>query len=804
MTLPESFFQHLRTARIAADARLSKTNFVDDQIWEVNLEGGTPDALSVSTSYGLRTNEFRLFPAFESNGSLKTSPKEFFKPAAITAYYPNYLRIKFHPFSFLEAESEYWVPESNVLAGRFCLTNRGEEPRKVQLILFGVHQTGAEGQTFINRAIEGVSVLAGSAGNLQPVVFLSGGAVPSQAVYPGLTVSAVLQPGDNKYWTWVHAGTTRKKNSFQTCRALMKENWDARIAHLEMINASMLLIETGEPAWDQAFYLSQKTALASIMSPTYSLPHASYINGRLPDKGYSMEGRGRDYDSHWGGQSVQEAGYLISQLVYTSPELAKGIILNFLHRQRLDGFAASKPGLAGQRDGNRCPPLLATLVWKLYRHTKDRSLLLSARDGLIALFQSWFSSEQDLDGDGFPEWNNVLHAEFEHWKPFVRWHAWGQAMELSKAETIDLLSFLLREAASLEHILEETGDLNRRETIRQRKASLIALLDESWLESEQSFAHRDRDTHEILKPERLGRGKGSFVRKPGRTFEQPVRVLARVRGDENLSRNVVLRIHGRGWRGRGFVEELGQTDFSWFREFGSVTSEKTYRYIEKMEIKGLSRSFTTELVSPGTFCLDSSVLLPLWSGSLDSGKAEIVIQQQVLQPDVFWLPAGIPQCAASEEGFSDEKNPGCGVVSMVRNAQIGEGLLMFGCREEAAELVAKLMKTVTDSLRQDQGFREFYSVVNGAGSGGLDVISGLAPLDLFIRTVGVHLISNMNFIVEGSNPYPWPVTIRWKGLVITREKAVTQVVFPDGQELAFEGEERRHISLSRSEISAFS
>jgi hypothetical protein len=219
-----------------------------------------------------------------------------------------------------------------------------------------------------------------------------------------------------------------------------------------------------------------------------------------------------------------------------------------------------------------------------------------------------------------------------------------------------------------------------------------------------------------------------------------------------------------------------------------------------MDVKGLSRSFTTELLSPGTFYLDSSVLLPLWSGSLDSEKAEIIIQQQVLQPDVFWLPAGIPQCAASEEGLSNGVNQGCGVVSMVRNAQIGEGLLMFGCRKEAAELVKKLMDTVTGSLRHDQGFREFYSVVDGAGVGGLDVVSGLAPLDLFLRTIGVHLISNKDFIVEGLNPYPWPVTVRWKGLSITRDKAFTQVVFPDGQELAFEGEEKRHINLSRSEI----
>ncbi|MBN1264009.1 MAG: hypothetical protein JXA25_00845 [Anaerolineales bacterium] len=794
--IPESIFQQLTKARIAADARLTTTNYADDQIWELNLTGGEPDALSVSTSYGLRTREVRLFPAFSLNGTLRTSPEEFAQPPAINAYYPNYVRASFYPYNALETQAEYWTPESNTLAGRFCLANHGEEPLNIQLILFVVHQAGAGGRAFINHSMEGVNVLSGSAGNLQPVVFLSGGAVPAQAVFPGLSVSTILQPGDQKTWTWVHAGYTRKKESFSACRKLMKENWDARVAYLEMVNAGMLQIETGDPAWDQAFYLSQKTALGSLMSSTFSLPHDSYVNGRLPDRGYSMEGRGRDYDSYWGGQTVQEAWYLIPQLIYTAPDMAKGIILNFLHRQRLDGFTASKPGLAGQRDGNRCPPLLATLVWKLYQHTRDRSLLFATRDGLVALFKSWFSEEQDLDGDGFPEWNNVFHAEFEHWKPFVRWYSWGQGMELTKAETIDLLSFLLREVNVLQFILKETGDLEGCLLLDERKASLLTLLDESWLESEQSFSHRDRDTHEMLRPERIGKGKGAFVRKPGRAFEQSVRVLARIRGDENLSRNAVLRIHGRGHRGRGRIEELGQTDFSWFREFGSVTSEKTYRYIEKIEIRGLSKSFSTELLVPGTFCLDSSVLLPLWSGSLEPEKAQLLIQQ-LLQPDTFWLSAGIPQCAASEAGFSGEETHGCGVVSMVRNAQIGEGLLMCGCRAEAAELVQKLMKAVTETLHRDQGFRSFYDAVNHTGSGSLDAVQGLAPIDLFLRTVGIHLISTTSFIIDGYNPYPWPVTVHWKGLSIRREQESTQIIFPDGQELVLEGEEKRHITLSR-------
>jgi len=804
VTLPENFFTQLKSVRIAADARLAQTNFADDQIWELSLSGGKPDALSVSTSYGLRARETRIFPAVSLDGTLRTSPSEFFTPPEFQAVYPNYAALSFSPFQFTRVDAEFKAADSRMLAGRWRITNKGEEPQSLQLILFVLHLPGSQGFAFNNHLVEGVHVLAGGAGSIQPVIFLSGGSVPAQAVYPGLTVSADLQPGEERTWTWIHAGHERTRESFQACRSAMKENWDARTAHLELTNAGFLQIQTGDPAWDLAFHLSQKTALASIMSPTYALPHASYVDGRTPDRGYSMEGRGRDYDNRWSGQTVQETAFLVSQLKYSAPDLAQGLALNFLHRQQIDGFASSKPGLAGQRDANRCPPLLATMIWQLYQHTGDRTLLAATRNGLYSLFQSWFSETQDRDGDGFPEWDNVLHAEYEHWLPFVRWHAWSQGMEVAKAETIDLLSFLLRELTSLQLILEELNDHDRHPLLEIRKAALLELLDSCWLHEKGIFSHRDRDSHTMLAAQYIGRGSGSFTRKPGRTFDQPVRVLARMRGDENLSRSASIAIHGRGQRGRSRVETLTTADISWFGEFGTVTSDKTYRHIEKIEMRGLSRAFTTELLVPGTRSMDSAVLLPLWAGSLDPERAGVLVRNVMLQPKHFWRPYGIPQCAVSQPLPEGQTGGGCRVVSMVRNAQLGEGLLRYGYRQEAADLVIRLMTAVTRTIASEQGFRALYDAETGAGSGTLDSVAGLAPLELFLKTAGIHLTSPSDFIIEGRCPYPWPVVIRWKGLCIRRDQESTEIVFPDGTELSFEGEETRHVSLERNDIHGLS
>ena len=47
---------------LSADARFTPPNYIDDQIWELNLSTGEPAALSLRTTYGLRVRRMRMFP----------------------------------------------------------------------------------------------------------------------------------------------------------------------------------------------------------------------------------------------------------------------------------------------------------------------------------------------------------------------------------------------------------------------------------------------------------------------------------------------------------------------------------------------------------------------------------------------------------------------------------------------------------------------------------------------------------------------------------------------------------------------
>lgn len=52
---------------IAADARLTPTDYTNDHIWELDLSGGDPSALALRTTFGLRARLMRLFPRFSEN-----------------------------------------------------------------------------------------------------------------------------------------------------------------------------------------------------------------------------------------------------------------------------------------------------------------------------------------------------------------------------------------------------------------------------------------------------------------------------------------------------------------------------------------------------------------------------------------------------------------------------------------------------------------------------------------------------------------------------------------------------------------
>lgn len=782
----------LRSLPLAADARLGPTDYAADQIWELALVGGEPPALALQTTYGLRARSLRLFPRFVEGDSVRNDPLEFALPPVVRCFYPNFLWVTFSPFPELEVEAEYWAAQSDAVAGRLRVTNRGAASRQFRLEWAALLTPAEGGQRMAPLEIEAAWVLAGASGGLAPVLFMTGGAVVAPGPFPALAHGLDLAPGRSRQLSWSCAALSNPADSFSLARRTAARNLDAERARLQLLNAGQVEIHTGDPDWDLAFALAQDFALGLFAGPTPHLPHPSFVIARQPDHGASLRGDGSDYGHLWNGQTPLDAYTLAGLLLPGQASLLHGLLENFLAIQEPDGSIDWKPGLGGQRGNRLAPPLLACLALRLFEADGDRAALEKAFPGLLRFLQAWFAPEHDRDGDGIPEWDHPLQAGFEDHPLFSRWHDWAKNVDITTAESPALCSLLYRESLALIQIARQIGQQEAIPELEATAARLRAAVEDSWDARAATYRYWDRDFHATPDDRLMGRRNGSGVIAVQGEFERPYRLLLRVKARAEITRRSQAFVHGVGPSGHHRVEHIASDRFQWFLGLGSATSERVYHRVEYVEIQGLDEADEVSLHGAGLTCQDHTLLLPLWAGIPSPRRARSLVTQALTNPRRYWLPYGIPACP---QAVSGEEARVCRLVYIPWVTLIGEGLIDYGYRQEAAGLVARLMKAAIQSLKSEGAFRRYYLADTGQGLGERNALEGLPPLGLFLNALGVRLYSPHRVALAGFNPFPWPVTVKYRGLTILRQKEKTLVIFPDGQTVAVDDPEPREVAL---------
>ena len=776
---------------LAADARLGPTDYTDDQIWELSLQGGEPPALALQTTFGLRARSLRLFPRFTMDDLTITDPAEFSRPPAIHRFYPSFLALTFSPFQDIDVKAEYWVPQSHGVAGQLELTNRRNTTCKMKIEWVG-QLSPTDGQRMAPLEIQAAPALSGTTDGLTPVVFLTGGPQIGSGSYPSLVLEIDLEPGASHSLIWSHGARPSAEESFTLAREIAARKWEAERARIELLNSGLIELYTGDPDWDAAFALSQKLALGLFVGPTEKMPSPSFVFTRQPDQGFSMRRDGSDYNYLWNGQSPIETYYLTDLILPGFPELAAGLLRNFLAVQEENGFIDWKPGLSGQLSRLLATPLLATLAWRIYEITEERTFLEEVFPGLLKFFQAWFTPQRDRDGDGIPEWDHPMQSGSDESPIFSRWHSWSQGIEISTAESPALCAFLYQEAKSLAQIAGILGQLEPITELQSRADHLATALESAWDPEDDCYHDWDRDTHLTPRNEWLGsrQGPGEIILQ--QSFENPVRLLVRIQTSGESTRRPQLFIHGSSASGHHRVENLNDEQFKWYLGLGTLTGERVYTHLERIEILGLDNSDEVNVYIAGYYCLEQSLLLPIWAGIPDEKRARRLIEETITNPLDFWHPYGLPACARPPDSGETEI---CQSTNLAWNTLIGSGLLRYGYRREAVDLVNRIMKGIVGSLKSDRCFRRYYHADTGQGIGDRNALQGLAPLGLFLEALGVRLISPRRVELSGFNLFPWPVTVKYRGLTVMRQREKTMVIFPDGQTVTVDDPEPRIVSL---------
>ncbi|MBX3062113.1 MAG: hypothetical protein KF726_04005 [Anaerolineae bacterium] len=772
--------------RFAADARLTRTDYADDQSWEISFGEGDQPALTFQTRYGARAGIVRLVPMFIFKEGPVYEAQAYAESPTLVNFTPSFARLSAKLRPNLGLTTDLWLIDSHTVGGSFTFDNQSAEALTLRLDLLAQAMREEQSVRMHLLALEdGHEALhLGNIGGLNPVLLLEGVSIYNkehEGARPKLSASITIPAGETKALKWLVSGEKMRQDSLTNgYNWLFDSDWSAALQRAQDSGSVLPIIETGDADLDATLAFSAHVLLRSFISPTKQMPNPTFVTVRTPARGFSPSGDGRDHNWAWNGQSIR-AGYLaLPAVAQIDPALALSVYRNWIATAQPDGWIEAKPGAAGQRSDRLCPPLLTALAWKLYENTGDQAFLAEVYSPLRKFLDRWFAADRDVDQDGVPEWQDESHSGYSPNPMFGASVRWGQGADIRYAETSDLAAQLIHEANALIQIAELLDKPDDLPALRQRVDSLTAQLAAMWNDSAGVYLARDRDTNETTLGSALFRGKGDEAFDARPQLDPPNRLLLRVIGGTNRPPSVTITIEGLDHAGKPAHEEIVATDLNWIYGSGSVASCLVYSQVNYVKFSGLSRVYSTEINTVDLTRHNLTHLLPLWSHSAADHADRI--KNLLTDPAQYGRAHGLTICPASDPAFAANNENGSGGVSLFWNTLLLEGLLDNGYSSDARDLLHRLLNTVTAALKRDHSFFEQYNSDTGAGIGEIDGLMGIVPLELFLRCIGVRVVDSRHVWVGGTFLLDQPVKLSIKGVEIVRSAEKTSIKFPSGHE----------------------
>jgi hypothetical protein len=266
--------------------------------------------------------------------------------------------------------------------------------------------------------------------------------------------------------------------------------------------------------------------------------------------------------------------------------------------------------------------------------------------------------------------------------------------------------------------------------------------------------------------------------RPKLEFEQPVRLLIEIQTDNPVAQRPTVEISDLVSKGRGDIEVIEETRFQWRSNGFAATTQKVFTKIGRISIKNLGPQDRVMIRILNMESENITLFTPLWAHIPDPQRAQVMIARSLENAEFFDRPFGIPALAHIQD---PEAESAAMSVHMAWNLLIGEGLLAYGFKDKAARLTGHLMNAVIQSLKQNHAFYQRYHAGTGSGLGERGSLNGLAPVGLFLQTLGVTVLSEGRVRLDGRNPFAWPVIILYKGLKIVRGPEKTEITFRNGK-----------------------
>ena len=761
---------------LAADQRFGLLDPYIDAVWQANLTPNKP--LALETSLCLQAKKFSLFPVFLINRRSIWLINDFFSQPRVDEIFSNYARFTCTPAAGFQARLEVWVQTSTTLLCRLSLHNLTESKAMLG-IQAAAELFPLEGNAgMVPAMLQYQPYLSGKTGNLYLSLAISGQAAPVYSPFSALQCEGKVAPQEVLTFTWRWSAALDEETSIKRAFQPFPENWDAAIANLRLSQrAEILEISTPNADWDAVFLTCQNAAQQALIRTEAEPEQLNFCPNRNPDNSYTQYTTASKHDMPLEPNIPALAlAQLLQALIPLHSSEAAAV---FLAQLPLLSDPLMVPGL-----GRKVLPFpcLAQCAAQIYTQTGDLKFLTEIFPRIQETCLAWFDPALDSDQDGLPEWAVLAQTGWSDHPTFNIFNPEHLATRIATTESFALGKMLVEELDALQKIARIVGDQVTLEHASGLQAKLTSQLEAMHTQFPAASCW-DRDSHQQTSQGVLFEGSIIELEHQSLHLAQAARINVKLLIGLTAPKPAQVDILGKSPDSKPIEETIPSAALSRLGEFLFFTTEHVYQQIEGICFPELSdqtwlRIYVADLTvrDIGWYLayipeekLKSSEITERAKDEFNADEEDS--PQSMFSSSLYGLPNYEQK---TEEAIKT------GPVNPAWNSLVLRHLLEVGAKPEAAELFTSLMRGAVQVLRKEHHLFEAYNSQNALPLGKSNSLTGLLPLQIFLELAGIKLLSPDHVQVAGEYPFPWRLSLRYRGVEVVREGKNTTVTLPDG------------------------
>ncbi len=669
--------------------------------------------------------------------------------------------IEFHyqPLKDLMVRSLYWVPDPGVICGKSWIINHSDQSQRVVLDLACRLQSQGVGSLMILEDIKGRPVLTGNLGEQSLFLFLARDPVPRAGPHPYLQTTLSLAPMEETKVQWICVLADTKPAALEILEQVIQLDWPGEISRRKVALQGHLKISTGDPDWDFALALSQKQA---------QLKYQQLTSRDHPETSRNIE------------ITPFQALFLLHSIQPLTPGSVKNI-LDLVFRQDTGQKHPEK-----NSDNDLTPPLLAAeLLWEVHRSGYDPEIWSDYLPAVNKWLKGWFSTKLDKDRDGIPELTCPLILDLAGVE-IDDLSAANQLIPYPYLESPGLGALIYNDLCKMDELVK-ISETSIDFEIQEKKGLLLEFLRETWNSENGRFQNRDSQSHIVINGFAISEDIQPGLNILRADLQQPTRIGVqhrRFKPDQAPGEFTII-FHGQDLRGNSRVEEVHSMNFTWGKRFDWGITESIFLKLDFCTLKCSGLEGELNLVAPSTTGNDLTLTLPLWADVLPDDQAQSFIQNVLLDSGQYWTPYG----------FSSMPGGGDSIVQSSWNLLLGQALMRYGKLKQSAELIDRWMAALVPSVSGSGIMYPAYHARTGEGMGQKDSLESLFPVRFFLQVLGIEFLEDRYITIQGENPFPWPVKLSYRGVIIERGKHQTTIFRPGKELITLTGPDKFQLDL---------